>query len=197
MMPQAVSAKLGLPVHLLLYGLNNGPCRNSFISRPSYFSLMKRTAVFPGSFDPVTIGHVDIIQRALPLFDKIIVAVGVNKQKHYLFPLEQRLQWLQLLFERESKISVESYTGLTVNFCEQHDAQFILRGIRSSADFEFEKAIAQANRVLNRRIETVFLLANPSLSVVSSSIVRDIINNGGDPRAFVPEEIEASIYPMK
>ncbi|MCS6917970.1 MAG: pantetheine-phosphate adenylyltransferase [Chitinophagales bacterium] len=154
---------------------------------------MKRIAVFPGSFDPVTIGHMDILQRALPLFDHIIIGIGINSQKQYLFPLEKRLHWLQVLFQHEPRISIESYTGLTVNFCEQKSAQFILRGIRSSSDFEFEKAVSQANRVLNRRVETVFLLANPSLSIVSSSIVRDIILNGGDAAAFVPEEIEQSV----
>ncbi|MCS6991499.1 MAG: pantetheine-phosphate adenylyltransferase [Chitinophagales bacterium] len=154
---------------------------------------MKRIAVFPGSFDPVTIGHVDIVQRALPLFDQLIIGIGINSRKQYLFPLEKRMQWLRQIFGHEPRISIESYTGLTVNFCEQRSAQFILRGIRSSADFEFEKSIAQANRVLSRRVETVFLLANPSLSVVSSSVVRDIILNGGDVKAFVPEEIEASV----
>lgn len=155
---------------------------------------MKRIAVFPGSFDPVTIGHIDIINRALPMFDKIIIGIGINSQKKYLFNLEKRMEWLKKIFEFEPRISVESYTGLTVNFCEKQQSNFILRGIRSSGDFEFEKVVSQTNRVLNRNVETVFLLANPSLSVVSSSIVRDVILNGGDPSPFVPEEIEKSVH---
>lgn len=151
---------------------------------------MKKIAVFPGSFDPVTIGHIDIINRGLPLFDKMIIGIGVNSQKKYLFPLEKRIAWLQKIFEFEPKIEVQSYTGLTVSFCESHHAHYILRGIRSSGDFEFERAVSQTNRVLSRNIETIFILANPSLASVSSSIVRDVIVNGGDPAPFIPEEIE-------
>ncbi|HYV91196.1 MAG TPA: pantetheine-phosphate adenylyltransferase [Chitinophagales bacterium] len=155
---------------------------------------MKKIAVFPGSFDPVTIGHIDIINRGLPLFDHIIIGIGENSQKKYLFPLEKRIGWLKKIYEFEPKISVESYTGLTIKFCESHNAQFILRGIRSAGDFEFEKAVSQTNRVLSRNIETIFILSNPSLSVVSSSIVRDVIVNGGDASPFIPEEIEAEIH---
>ncbi|MEO6168330.1 MAG: pantetheine-phosphate adenylyltransferase [Chitinophagales bacterium] len=151
---------------------------------------MKKIAVFPGSFDPVTIGHIDIINRGLPLFDKMIIGIGVNSQKQYLFPLEKRIAWLQKIFEFEPKIEVQSYTGLTVSFCEAQNAGYILRGIRSSGDFEFERAVSQTNRVLSRNIETIFILANPSLASVSSSIVRDVIVNGGDPAPFIPEEIE-------
>ena len=155
---------------------------------------MKKIAVFPGSFDPVTIGHVDVINRGLPLFDKIIIGIGINSQKKYLFTLEQRMEWIRKIYEYEPRISVTSYAGLTVNFCEKNDAQFILRGIRSAGDFEFEKAVSQTNRVLSRNVETVFLLSNPSLSVVSSSIVRDVLVNGGDARAFIPEEIEVQVH---
>lgn len=154
---------------------------------------MKKIAVFPGSFDPVTIGHIDIINRGLPLFDKLIVGIGINSQKKYLFPLEKRIDWIKKIFEFEPRIEVESYTGLTVGFCEKHGAQYILRGIRSSGDFEFERAVSQTNRVLSRQIETIFILANPSLAAVSSSIVRDVIVNGGDPSAFIPEEIESLV----
>ena len=154
---------------------------------------MKKIAVFPGSFDPVTIGHIDIINRGLPLFDKLIVGIGINSQKKYLFPLEKRIDWIKKIFEFEPRIEVESYTGLTVGFCESHGAQYILRGIRSSGDFEFERAVSQTNRVLSRHIETIFILANPSLAAVSSSIVRDVIVNGGDPSAFIPEEIESLV----
>jgi pantetheine-phosphate adenylyltransferase len=154
---------------------------------------MKKIAVFPGSFDPVTIGHIDIINRGLPLFDKLIVGIGINSQKKYLFPLEKRIDWIKKIFQFEPRIEVESYTGLTVGFCESHGAQYILRGIRSSGDFEFERAVSQTNRVLSRQIETIFILANPSLAAVSSSIVRDVIVNGGDPSAFIPEEIESLV----
>ncbi len=157
---------------------------------------MKKTAVFPGSFDPVTIGHIDIINRGLPLFDKMIIGIGINSQKNYLFPLEKRIAWLQKIFEFEPKIEVQSYSGLTVSFCELNQAGFILRGIRSSGDFEFERAVSQTNRVLSRNIETIFILANPSLASVSSSIVRDVIVNGGDPSPFIPEEIENLVQPQ-
>ena len=154
---------------------------------------MRKIAVFPGSFDPITIGHVDIITRGLPLFDKLIIGIGINSQKQYLFTLEQRMEWIRKIFHYEPNIEVESYTGLTVTFCEKQEAQYILRGIRSSGDFEFERAVSQTNRVLSRNIETIFILANPSLAAVSSSIVRDVIVNGGDPSPFIPEEIEASV----
>jgi pantetheine-phosphate adenylyltransferase len=149
-----------------------------------------RVAVFPGSFDPIHIGHVDIIQRALPLFDQIIIGIGVNSQKKYLFPVETRKSWIEEIFSNEKKTCVITYQGLTIDFCKQHHANFILRGLRTSADFEFERAIAQMNQALHRDIETVFLIANPSLSMISSSIVRDILLHRGDVAQFVPEEIE-------
>ncbi|MBA3648155.1 MAG: pantetheine-phosphate adenylyltransferase [Chitinophagales bacterium] len=155
---------------------------------------MNKIAVFPGSFDPITIGHVDIINRGLPLFDKIVIGVGINSQKQYLFSIEKRIEWIKKIFEFEPKIFIQSYTGLTVNFCDQQQAQFILRGIRGSGDFEFERAISHTNRVLSRKIDTIFLLANPSLASVSSSIVRDVIVNGGDASPFIPEEIETSVH---
>ncbi len=149
-----------------------------------------RIAVFPGSFDPIHIGHIDIIQRALPMFDKIIIGIGVNSQKKYLFPTELRKSWIKEIFAYENKIQVMTYEGLTVEFCRQQNAHYILRGLRTSADFEFERAIAQMNQVLHRDIETIFLLSNPSLSMISSSIVRDVLVNNGDVSQFVPEEIE-------
>src|SRR5450432_865671 len=136
---------------------------------------MKKIAVFPGSFDPITIGHVDIIQRGLPLFDSLIIGIGINSQKKYLFPLEKRIEWIRKIFQFESKIRVESYEGLTAHFCQKAGANFILRGIRSSGDLEFEKAVSQTNKILSPQVETIFLVANPSLSIVSSSIVRDVI----------------------
>lgn len=144
-----------------------------------------KKAVFPGSFDPITIGHVDIIQRALPMFDKIIIAIGKNADKKYMFSLEQRIQFIEQVFENHPKIEVQTYSGLTVDFCKQNEVNFILRGLRNPADFEFEKAIAQTNRKLEN-IETVFLLTSAETSFISSSIVRDILRNGGDANNFIP-----------
>lgn len=142
-------------------------------------------AIFPGSFDPITNGHVDIIERALPLFDKIIIAIGVNSDKRYMFPLEQRKQFILDTFKNESKISVDTYEGLTIDYCKKMGADFILRGLRNPADFEFEKAIAHTNRKLSK-IETVFLLTSAQTSFISSSIVRDILKYEGDVSKFVP-----------
>lgn len=149
-----------------------------------------RIAVFPGSFDPITLGHLDIINRALPVFDKIIVAIGTNANKNYMFSLEQREQWIKDTFAGEAKIEVDRYQGLTVEYCEKVGAQFILRGLRNPADFEFEKAIAQTNRKLKGDLETVFLLTSSGLSSISSSIVRDVIRNQGDYAQFVPAAVK-------
>ncbi len=148
---------------------------------------MKR-AIFPGSFDPITLGHVDIINRALPLFDEIIIAIGINADKKYMFPLEKRKQFINETFANEPKIKVETYTGLTIEYCKQKNIDFILRGLRNPADFEFEKAIAQTNRKL-APVETVFLLTSADTSYISSSIVRDILRNGGNIDGFVPESV--------
>jgi len=148
---------------------------------------MKR-AIFPGSFDPITLGHVDIINRALPLFDEIIIAIGVNTDKTYMFSLEERLNFIKENYKNEPKITVETYTGLTIDFCQKLDVKFILRGLRNPADFEFEKAIAQTNRKLSN-IETVFLLTSAETSFISSSIVRDIYKNGGNISGFVPKSV--------
>ena len=147
-----------------------------------------RRAIFPGSFDPITIGHFDILQRALPLFDEIIIAIGINGAKKYMFSLEQRMAFIQQTFKDVPKIRVMSYSGLTVAFCKEQGADFILRGLRNPADFEFEKAIAHTNRHLSE-IETVFLLTSSGKSFVSSSIVRDVIRNQGDYTAFVPSVV--------
>ncbi|MBP9600398.1 MAG: pantetheine-phosphate adenylyltransferase [Lutibacter sp.] len=148
---------------------------------------MKR-AIFPGSFDPITLGHVDIINRALPLFDEIIIAIGVNSDKKYMFSLEDRIQFIKEHFKNEPKISVDTYTGLTIDFCKKTNVDFILRGLRNPADFEFEKAIAQTNRHLST-IETVFLLTSTDTAFISSSIVRDVYRHGGDISAFVPSSV--------
>lgn len=147
-----------------------------------------RKAVFPGSFDPITNGHEDIIRRAIPLFDEIIVAIGVNADKKYMFTLDERKHFIEETFKDEPKIKVETYQGLTIDFCKEKNAQFILRGLRNPADFEFEKAIAHTNRVLSK-IETVFLLTAASTSYISSSIVRDVLRNGGDYTVLVPKAV--------
>lgn len=148
-----------------------------------------RKAVFPGSFDPLTLGHVDIINRALPLFDEIIVAVGVNATKKYMFSLKNRMDFIKKTFVNEPKVKVDEYHTLTVDYCKTQDADFILRGLRNPADFEFEKAIAQTNRKLSK-IETVFLLTSAENSFISSSIIRDIITNHGDVSSLVPKSVK-------
>jgi pantetheine-phosphate adenylyltransferase len=147
-----------------------------------------KRALFPGSFDPITLGHYDIIKRALDLFDEIVVAIGVNGDKNYMFTVEQRKEFIEKAFSDEPKVKVTTYQGLTVDFCKEIDAQFILRGLRNPADFEFEKAIAHTNRKLSQ-IETVFLLTAARTSFISSSIVRDVIRNHGDYTVLVPESV--------
>ena len=151
---------------------------------------MKKIAVFPGSFDPITKGHESIILRALPLFDEIIVAIGNNSNKKNYFPLAKRQKWIKDVFAKQSKIKVVSYTGLTVHFCKKMNAKYILRGLRTSADFEFERGIAQMNKAMNNEIETVFILTTPELSAINSTIVRDIIKHGGNIAPFVPEVLK-------
>src|SRR6056300_361831 len=151
-----------------------------------------KKAVFPGSFDPITIGHEDIIRRGLDLFDEIVVAVGVNADKRYQFSLEERLAFIQATFKDEPKITVTTYQGLTVDYCKQINADFILRGLRNPADFEFEKAIAHTNRTLTK-IETVFLLTASNKAFISSSIVRDVLKHQGDISALVPSAVSELI----
>lgn len=151
---------------------------------------MKRIAIFPGSFDPITKGHENILQRALPLFDEIIIAIGRNSSKQNFFTLEQREAWIRQVFAKEPRVRIESYTGLTIDFCRKMNAKFILRGLRTSADFEFEKAIAQNNKIMSPEIETIFILPVPELSAINSTIVRDIVRNNGNAAPFVPDGID-------
>lgn len=151
---------------------------------------MNRIAVFPGSFDPLTIGHYSIVNRALPLFDQIIVAIGINSDKKSYFSLEQRITWIKQAFEGINKVTVEQYTGLTIDFCKSSGAGYILRGLRTSADFEFERTVGQANRRLTEEVETVFLLAAPEHTFISSSIVREIHRHGGSVSQFLPPQFE-------
>ncbi len=149
---------------------------------------MKR-AIFPGSFDPITKGHQALVIRGLELFDEIIIAIGSNANKSYLYSLEQRISFIQEVFKDEPRVKVESYEGLTVDYCEKKNAQFMLRGLRTSPDFEFERAISQVNKEMKPNIESVFLITSAELSAISSSIVRDIIKNKGDASAFLPSEL--------
>ena len=149
---------------------------------------MNRKAIFPGSFDPITLGHYDIIKRSIPLFDEIVVAIGINAEKKYMFTIEERKQFIETAFADEPSVTVVTYEGLTIDLCKKLKAHFILRGLRNPADFEFEKAIAHTNRRLSK-IETVFLLTAAKTSYISSSIVRDVIRNGGEYEMLVPESV--------
>lgn len=155
---------------------------------------MNKIAVFPGSFDPFTIGHESIIKRALSLFDKIVIGIGYNTTKKGFFPLETREKWINGIFADEERISVQTYPSLTVDFCKQINARYIIRGLRTAADFEYERAIGQMNKALNANIETVFLLTAPEYSAVNSTIVRDIIRHDGDASIFLPDYLKNKIY---
>ena len=150
---------------------------------------MSRICLFPGTFDPVTLGHVDIINRALPLFDKIVVGIGINSSKTPMFSAEQRMEWFNEIYKDQPKVESAVYEGLTIHFCDKIGAQFILRGIRFVSDFEYEKSIADANRTMNKHIETIFLTGEPKYTSVASTIVRDILKNAGDASPFLPKEV--------
>ncbi|MBX2932364.1 MAG: pantetheine-phosphate adenylyltransferase [Chitinophagaceae bacterium] len=152
-----------------------------------------RICLFPGTFDPVTLGHIDIIDRALPLFDKIYVGIGVNSSKQPMFSAEQRMQWFKEIYKGNTKIESVAFDGLTVDYCKKIGAKFILRGIRFVSDFEYEKTIADANRTLDKSIETIFLTGEPKYTSVASTIVRDILKNGGDASPFLPEAVIKSL----
>ena len=154
---------------------------------------MSRICLFPGTFDPVTLGHIDIIDRALPLFDKIIVGIGFNTSKAPMFSAEQRMQWVNEIYKNDDRVECVTYEGLTIHFCQKIDAHFILRGIRYVSDFEYEKTIADANRTLDKNIETVFLTGEPKFTSVASTIVRDIIKNGGNASPFLHQVVINSL----
>ncbi len=162
-------------------------------NQPNQNILAMRICLFPGTFDPVTLGHTDIINRALPLFDKIIVGIGVNAAKNPMFTASQRMQWFNEIYKSEPSVESCTFEGLTVDFCKKIGAHFILRGIRFVSDFEYEKSIADANRTMDRNIETVFLTGEPKYTSVASTIVRDIIKNGGDASPFLPEAVINSL----
>ena len=149
-----------------------------------------RRALFPGSFDPFTLGHKDIVQKGLEIFDEIVIAVGFNATKKTMFTLEQRMQWLSAVYENNSKVKIGSYEGLTVDYCNQVEAQFILRGLRNSIDFEYEKQIALINKEMAPDIETVIVLSDPKYSAISSTIIRDLIRHGGSYKSYLPSEIQ-------
>ncbi len=150
----------------------------------------KRIAVFPGSFDPITTGHVDLVRRALTIFDEIIIAIGVNSQKQTLFPVEERKRWIQKVFEGDSRIRVDVFEGLTVHYCKKVDAHFLLRGLRNASDFDYEKTISQLNHIVGEDVETLFLISKPEFSHISSTIVREIIKGGGNAKPFLPEGVQ-------
>ena len=151
---------------------------------------MKRIALFPGSFDPFTKGHQDIVLRGLSLFDEIIIAIGVNSQKQTLFSVEDRKKWIKKVFDGEPKIKVDVFEGLTVHFCKKVDAHYLLRGLRNASDFDYEKTISQLNHIVGEDVETLFLISKPEFSHISSTIVREIIKGKGNARPFLPDGVQ-------
>ncbi|MEM1219956.1 MAG: pantetheine-phosphate adenylyltransferase [Bacteroidota bacterium] len=149
-----------------------------------------KIAVFPGSFDPITIGHVDLVRRSLPFFDKIVIAIGVNSQKKYLFSLEQRLAWIDAVFVDEPKVEVGHFEGLTAHYCQEIEAKYLIRGLRNASDFDYEKTISQLNNIVGQGLETIFFIAQPGYSHISSTIVREIIKGKGDASPFLPTEVK-------
>lgn len=146
-------------------------------------------AVFPGSFDPITIGHVDIVRKALPLFDRILIAIGTNTQKKSLFGLDQRKQWIRDVFKGIEKIEVDHFDGLTADYAKRINADYLVRGLRNGSDFDYEKTIAQVNQTIGKGLETIFFISSPEVAHISSTIVREIIGGGGDVSKFIPKEI--------
>jgi pantetheine-phosphate adenylyltransferase len=156
-----------------------------------------RTCLFPGTFDPITLGHADVISRGLDLFDRLVVGIGVNSSKTPMFPLEERMNWIKEIFKNDSRVEVMTYSGLTIEFCKKIDARFILRGIRNIGDFEYEKAIADVNRTVAPEIETIFLSTMPKYTSFASTLVRDIYRYGGDVSPFLPAPVIEGIRRLK
>jgi pantetheine-phosphate adenylyltransferase len=155
---------------------------------------MEKIAVFPGSFDPFTVGHESIVNRANSMFDKIIIMIGYNANKKSFFPIEKRLKWINQIFQNQPKIEVRVHEGLTVDFCKEVNAKYILRGLRTSSDFEYERAIAQVNKKMHPEIETVFLLTLPEHTPVNATIIRDIVLHGGDASMFLPKGLDMNEF---
>ena len=155
---------------------------------------MSKIAVFPGSFDPITVGHVELVQRALPFFEKIIVAIGINSQKSTLFDFDQRMDWLKAVFKDEPKVEVDFFENLTAHYCRRIGARYLLRGLRNASDFDYEKTISQLNHIIGDGLETIFLISKPAYSHISSTIVREIITGGGDASPFLPREVRINHY---
>ncbi len=158
---------------------------------------MEKIAIFPGSFDPFTIGHESIVRRAVSMFDKIIIMIGFNANKKSFYSVEKRLGWINQIFKNEDKIEVAIHEGLTIDFCKEVGARYILRGLRTSSDFEYERAIAQINKKMHPEIETVFLLTLPEHTPVNASIIRDIILHGGDASMFLPKGLDMNEFKME
>ncbi len=152
-----------------------------------------KIAVFPGSFDPITLGHANLVRQALPLFDKIIVAIAINSQKKYLFGLDQRLTWLRSVFVDDERVEVDTFEGLTAHYCQRIGAKYLLRGLRNASDFDYEKTISQLNTIVGEGLETVFFISPPGYSHISSTIVREIIKGGGDASPFLPEQLHIDL----
>ena len=155
---------------------------------------MSKIAVFPGSFDPITVGHVELVQRALPFFEKIIVAIGINSQKSTLFDFDQRMDWLKAVFKDEPKVEVDFFENLTAHYCRRIGARYLLRGLRNASDFDYEKTISQLNHIIGDGLETIFLISKPAYSHISATIVREIIKGGGDASPFLPREVRINHY---
>lgn len=159
--------------------------------------MEKKIALFPGSFDPITKGHKSIVERALPMFDKIVVAIGSNTAKNSVFPLEKRIEWIEKTFAQYDNVEVVTFNSLTVDFCREIGAKYILRGLRNSTDFQYERNIARINQELAEEIETIFLMTKPDDAAISSSLVREILSFGRDVSQFIPEEITININDIK
>ncbi len=153
----------------------------------------KRIAVFAGTFDPITLGHVDIVKRALALFDEVVIGIGQNTSKQGFFSIEKREEWIKKIFKNDAQVSVQVYEGLTINFCKKVNAKFILRGLRDGKDFEYERSLGMMNHAIAGEIETVYLVTEPKYSAINSVIIRDILKHGGDASQFLPKEVSADV----